>query len=141
MTRRSQQLTLGGKAFKAEGQRFGVFKGQRKASAAGNIKGRTVSKARKLGMANLAGPGKATGREFGFYSKVMEARFSRWQDLLCALKAHSGSGGGENEPQGAGRVDRRPARRLDQYSRSEMHQTQGWEAEEMETLHGLGICS
>lgn len=48
-----------------------MFKGQRKASAAGNIKGRTVSKARKLGMANLAGPGKATGRSLGFIPKVM----------------------------------------------------------------------
>jgi len=70
-----------------------VFKGQRKASAAGNIKGRTVNKARKLGMGKSCWPWEGYRKEFGFYSKSDGKpwlAFSRWQDLLCPLKAHSG---------------------------------------------------
>lgn len=46
-----------------------MFKGQRKASAAGNIKRRIVSKARKLGMGKSCWPSEGYRKEFGFYSK------------------------------------------------------------------------
>ena len=45
-----------------------MFKGQRKASAAGNIQ-RIVNKASKLGMGKSCWPSEGYRKEFGFYSK------------------------------------------------------------------------
>lgn len=134
-------LTLGGKAFKAEGTKVWGVQGTEKASAAGNIR-RTVSKARKLGMANLAGPGKA-GKEFGFIPKVMGSpkfglqqvagsalRFKGSLWLVVGRMNHRGQAGVEQE-----------ASKGDWTSIPDLRCTRPRDGAEMESVYGLGgIC-